>query len=450
MVHVKYFLSRAVGPFCLSALLSCSSHDDFSLESPEVEDPKQLHTCELILNVTKAGYNDEPQTRSASAWQNGDKIYLTFTVDNGKTNGEAVYNDGKWSVSYYGTLTEGAVTQCSAVYFENAEYESGSIVKLSEKTGIYEDYKASYTYADEALAVTAALKPKTGRIRFAGADNDEFSFYGMHYYSAYDCTTGDFSSNIRATKEKVEGGYSPYFYGFFPDDDFRCLNIITAESGFNRPLSSTFFKPGESGYMTIPTLASYNGWQNSILLNVNGVEFTMIPVSYDNGNFFLAETETTEELWAAVMVDGSTKSKLPMSGKSSSNWKDFLSNLNILTDLSFRLPTDVEWKYAAAGGNRTQNYTYAGSNNIDEVAWHKGNSDNKKHAVRQLQPNELGLYDMSGNVWELVSNANSTYGYGGYFYSDNKECTVSYGANYNTLAASHYGLRVAMTNPYNK
>ena len=428
---------------------SCSSQDDIIDDIQKEVDDNQPHTCELILNVTKSGFDDEPQTRASSDnWNNGDKIYLTFTVGTGLSYGDAVYNNGTWTVNYYGSLTEGATTKCTAVYFDNPDFESSSVVMLSENTGIYEDTNGTYVFSGGTLSVVANLSPKTGRIRFAGTNNDNIKVYGITHYTSFDCSNGKFTTSIGAVNKTVSSGYTPYIYGEFSDLEHPRLNIITSTSGYTRLLSTSIFKKGESGYMNIPNETSHNGWMNTVIFKVNGVEFTMIPVTYSNGNFLLAETETTEELYS-VITDGTTKTQNPKRNISWDSWNTFLSKLNALTELNFRMPTLEEWQFAAKGGNKSQSYTYAGSNLISNVAWYVGNSNNTVHPVKQLQPNELGFYDMSGNVSEWTSSTNGSYTYncGGYYSSSESSCTVtsnSYDGTY--ISLSSCGLRIALSN----
>ncbi len=434
---------------CMSMFVACSSQDDIIDDLQKEEDVNQQHSCELILNVTKAGFDDEPQSRSASAWTNGDKIYLTFTVGSGSSYGDAVYNNGTWTVNYYGSLTEGATTKCTAVYFDNPEFESSSVVKITENTGIYEDSNGSYVFSGGTLSVTADLKPKTGRIRFAGTNNDEITLYGISHYTSYDCSNGKFTNSIGALKSKVSSGYTSYIYGSFADPDQPRLNIITTSSGYTRLLSTSIYQPGESGYMNIPSETSHNGWQNSVIFKVNGVEFTMIPVDYTSGNFLLAETETTVQLYNAITGGPSSSSTLPKYDIPYSTWETFLSKLNALTELNFRIPTKNEWQFAFIGGNKSQGYTYSGSNIVSNVAWYQGNSGGACHEVKQLQPNELGFYDMSGNVYELVKTGDGTSSsyynwYGGYWNSSEGNCVKTSYQNYNYPEYS--GLRIALSN----
>ena len=429
---------------------SCSSQDDIIDDIQKEVDENQPHTCELILNVTKSGFDDEPQTRASSDnWKNGDKIYLTFTVGTGLSYGDAVYNNGTWSVNYYGSLTEGASTKCTAVYFDNPDFVSSSVVMLTENTGIYEDTNGTYVFNGGTLSVVANLSPKTGRIRFAGIDNEEIKLYGISHYTSFDCSNGKFTSSIGALTTTVESDYTPYIYGEFADSEQPRLNVITSSSGFTRLLSTTVFQKGESGFMNIPSEASHNGWQNSVIFKVNGVEFNMIPVTYSNGNFLLAETETTEELYS-VITDGTTKTQQPQRNISWNAWDTFLSKLNALTELNFRMPTLEEWQFAAKGGNKSQGYTYSGSNIIANVAWYMGNSNNTVHPVKQLQPNELGFYDMSGNVNEWTSTeyySVSAYFCGGAYSSSESYCTVSFKEyiSKNNIS-SQTGLRIALSN----
>ena len=128
-------------------------------------------------------------------------------------------------------------------------------------------------------------------------------------------------------------------------------------------------------------------------------------------DYYIGETEVTQELWKAVM--GSNPSyfkgdKNPVEQVSYNDCIDFINKLNILLagqlpdGRKFRLPTEAQWEFAARGGDKSKGYKYSGSNSIDDVAWYWNSG--KTHLIRQKQPNELGLYDMSGNVHELCSD----------------------------------------------
>ena len=129
-------------------------------------------------------------------------------------------------------------------------------------------------------------------------------------------------------------------------------------------------------------------------------------------NFYLCKYEVTQALWRAVMGNNPSSFKgnsLPVGNVSWNDCQTFISRLNNLTGKNFRLPTESEWEYAARGGNRSRGYKYSGSNVLSDVAWYDDNSGSKTHPVGSKSPNELGLYDMSGNVWEWCSDWYGTY-----------------------------------------
>ena len=129
-------------------------------------------------------------------------------------------------------------------------------------------------------------------------------------------------------------------------------------------------------------------------------------------NYYIGETEVTQELWKTVMGNNPSffdGSNLPVENISWEDCQEFIRKLNAKTGQKFRLPTEAEWEYAARGGKNSKGYKYSGSNNLDDVSWHEGNSSNKTHAVKTKSPNELGLYDMSGNVWEWCSDRFGNY-----------------------------------------
>ena len=120
-------------------------------------------------------------------------------------------------------------------------------------------------------------------------------------------------------------------------------------------------------------------------------------------SYSIGETEVTQELWTAVMGSNPSYSKGSMKPVEQVSWNDcqeFITKLNQLTGRNFRLPTEAEWEYAARGGNKSQGYKYSGSNTIGDVAWYSDNASGWTHNVKTKAANELGIYDMSGNVNE--------------------------------------------------
>ena len=129
-------------------------------------------------------------------------------------------------------------------------------------------------------------------------------------------------------------------------------------------------------------------------------------------SFYLCKYEVTQALWQAVMDENPSNLKgdnLPVEQVSWDDCQTFITRLNNLTGKNFRLPTEAEWEYAARGGNRSRGYKYSGSNVLSDVAWYDDNSGDKTHPVGSKSPNELGLYDMSGNVREWCSDWYGTY-----------------------------------------
>ena len=223
---------------------------------------------------------------------------------------------------------------------------------------------------------------------------------------------------------------------------------------------------------------------------VNGVQFTMVAVeggtftmgatseqgsdARDNekpahkvtlSDYYIGQTEVTQALWEAVM--GSNPSyrrgdNLPVEQVSWDDCQEFIQKLNQLTGKQFRLPTEAEWEYAARGGRKSRGCKYDGGNDIGAVAWYKYNSGGNTHPVGMKQPNERGIYDMSGNVWEWCSDWYGDYtssslsdpqgpssgsrrvGRGGCCFNDVRYCRVSIRIN-RTPDFRYYGLGLRLS-----
>ncbi|MBQ0057212.1 MAG: SUMF1/EgtB/PvdO family nonheme iron enzyme [Bacteroidales bacterium] len=140
-----------------------------------------------------------------------------------------------------------------------------------------------------------------------------------------------------------------------------------------------------------------------------------------SNDYYMGETEVTQALWKAVTGYSPTSSgsswfsyygvgdEYPAYYISYEDVQSFITKLNSLTGQTFRMPTEAEWEFAARGGNKSKGYEFSGSNSISDVAWYTDNSGSKTHPVKTKTANELGLYDMSGNVWEWCSDWYGSY-----------------------------------------
>ena len=227
-------------------------------------------------------------------------------------------------------------------------------------------------------------------------------------------------------------------------------------------------------------------------ITVNGVSFNMVRVeggtftmgatseqgsdAFDDekpahqvtlSTYSIGETEVTQALWEKVMGKNPSKYKGSNRPVETVSWDDcqaFIQKLNALTGRRFRLPTEAEWEYAARGGNRSRGYKYSGSNNIADVAWYTETTNRTgTRDVKTKQANELGIYDMSGNVEEWCQDWKDSYSSGsqtnptgpssgsnrvkrgGSWWSSARYCRASYRGNYSpSLTGSNLGLRLAL------
>lgn len=441
MIHKLKYLSA----ISLCAILAACSNDDVSdfHQTPEASPDTVTasptatrHTAQMkfVGDVDRYDQKHKLTKAAASAWADGDKIYLTLYNGDTKIPGEATYDAAKgWSINYNGELATGAKLKCEARHFVDQVAIDPQFVTLNAHTQIYVDSVAQYDFDGSELVVRGNLKPATGRIRFKGTAGAKILITGITYYTTFISATPSFDTSAELINLTVgTDGYTPYIYGYYTDSKERTIGLIEEDNAFIRKkCKEDMLAIGGSAYMTIPTDESHGAWLNGLYVKANGVEFKMIPVAgHEDGFFLIGETEVTKQLWGESYLGSKpiTETYQYRDGSYSSNTKTtdlttFCSTLAVWTDIPFCVPTISQWQYAAQGGNKKVGYTYSGSNNLDDVA------NTGINTVKLKAPNELGLYDMSGNAEELAyDEQNDKYVVcGGCYYSPNSYlCLPSY------------------------
>ncbi|MDR3217989.1 MAG: SUMF1/EgtB/PvdO family nonheme iron enzyme [Dysgonamonadaceae bacterium] len=220
------------------------------------------------------------------------------------------------------------------------------------------------------------------------------------------------------------------------DDAFEEKNYEKAAQQYDKilklnPKDSSAKKQYDVCIAQLKPTANVSAHQDDIeMVYVKGGTFTMgCTAEQDNdcndaenpvhqvtlSDFYIGKYEVTQAQWKAVMGSNPSQFKGDTLPVENVNWDDvqaFIKKLNTQTGKKYRLPTEAEWEYACRGGAYSAHYKYSGSNTVDDVAWYKENSGDQTHPIGQKSPNELSLYDMSGNVWEWCSDWKGAYSSG--------------------------------------
>ena len=260
---------------------------------------------------------------------------------------------------------------------------------------------------------------------------------GVYQDGSTQCITSSVTANSELGDVNNDGNVNiadaTDLIDYLLDGDESQINLINADTDLN----------GSIGIADVTEIIDYlfNGhwsWEETQpvteTFTVNGVTFTMVAVwggtftmggTAEQGSdalplefplhqvtlssYCIGQTEVTQELWQAVMGSNpsycngggfGTNLQRPVEQVSWDDCQTFISKLNQMTGRTFRLPTEAEWEFAARGGRHSMGHKYAGSNEIDDVAWYRFNNGISTQSVATRVSNELGIYDMSGNVWE--------------------------------------------------
>ena len=423
---------------------------------------QEEHAVQMLFSAAPPAYADSEDgseakaTRAATAdWPDRARLYLRFN-DNGAT-GTATYNAAtrQWTLSFTGSLAADEDSTCEVWYFENPASADATSATLSPTTATFHTDSAIYLYHSDVVHLRASLEPTEARLRYKGTPGTILTVADWPHYATFTRSTSSFSNSAEDytfTLTVGSDGYTPYIYGH---NNIALLHVEISETPYFLLLSDTDAQSGRSYSTSVPTESlvyagkwSHTSRDRTFTVTGNGKTVTFKMIYIEGGTFqmgasniskaspvhtvniskdyYMCETEVTQALWYAVMGQSPTSGgdhwsstcgfgdNRPAYNISYDDCQSFLSALKsklssqLGSGEQFRFPTEAEWEFAAKGGNKSKGYTYAGSNTIDDVAWYydnsyalgSSNSNYGTHVVKTKSPNELGLYDMSGNVFE--------------------------------------------------
>lgn len=482
-----FFKIHSIGVASLLTIIGfvgCNVEDDTIVNQEENLDGNNVsHTCFMAWDGECPNFDNVSTRASLLNWKNSDRIYMKLISDNDTVLAVASYstNQNDWSVDYKGTLKNSG--KCLMYYFENPAIVNSSAITLNGNSIPFADESASFTFdADEnVLTLSGHLKPNCVRVRFKGDPGKAIYVAGLDAFSGYDINTGSLIVEkwirpLTISNEEENLWYTSYVYAKLGSNS----KMYVESDGvlYERSLTNKQLSNGKGGWLETPSSSYYAGWSMtdekipmdslvtlkyngaateaqrvvirdivSNLVLVNGGTFTM-GATADQGadasdnekpahqvtlwTYLINKYEVTQNEWSTIMGTSKTQwtvgagKKYPAYYVSYNECQSFVSKLNTLSNITFCLPTEAEWEYAARGGNKSKGYKYAGSNTIEDVAWITTNAESKTHPVGLKSANELGLYDMSGNVDEWCLDL-----YGSYNSSSQKNPTGSSTGSYN-------------------